>query len=414
MKTKSVLLLCALTTFGAFAQKSVVDEVDNILDKMSPDYKSAAEKIVPALTNDETKSDAKTWFLGGKANFGIYDQEMVKLQLGQAADSVLMSNALLKGYDYFKTALPLDTVKQVDKKGQYKLNKDGSIKVKTKYSKDIVNLLMGHHNDFSIAGNLMYNKGNYKEAGQLWDVYVKMPYSGIADRDKFAVPDSTVAEMAFFEGVALWQGEDLKGAIDAFAMARKLGYQKKEAYDYALSCMANLQDTIGIVELAKEANKVYGKEDSQYIKLIINDNINHNQYDEAQALIESAIAGNPNSADLYNLMGFICEQKKDDEQAFANYKKATELDPNFAPAQFNAGACIVRKAAVVREKVNKLTGAEYQNAINNELMPLYREALPYIEKAYELDNTDMSAKRVLSNLYYQLGDEAKLNALEGR
>lgn len=59
MKTKSVLLLCALTTFGAFAQKSVVDEVDNILDKMSPDYKSAAEKIVPALTNDETKSDAK-------------------------------------------------------------------------------------------------------------------------------------------------------------------------------------------------------------------------------------------------------------------------------------------------------------------------------------------------------------------
>ena len=235
---------------------------------MSPDYKSAAEKIVPALTNDETKSDAKTWFLGGKANFGIYDQEMVKLQLGQAADSVLMSNALLKGYDYFKAALPLDTVKQVDKKGQYKLNKDGSIKVKTKYSKDIVNLLMGHHNDFSIAGNLMYNKGNYKEAGQLWDVYVKMPYSGIADRDKFAVPDSTVAEMAFFEGVALWQGEDLKGAIDAFAMARKLGYQKKEAYDYALSCMANLQDTIGIVELAKEANKVYGKEDSQYIKLI--------------------------------------------------------------------------------------------------------------------------------------------------
>ena len=223
MRRTSVLLLCALTTFGAFAQKSVVDEVDNILDKMSPDYKSAAEKIVPALTNEETKADAKTWYLGGKANVGIYDQELVKLQLGQAADSVLMSNALLKGYEYLKAALPLDTVKQVDKKGNYKLNKDGSIKVKTKYSKDIVSMLVAHHNDFSIAGNLMYNKGNYKEAGQLWGVYVNLPYSGIEDRDKFAAPDTVLAEMAFFEGVALWQAEELKDAIDAFAMARKLG-----------------------------------------------------------------------------------------------------------------------------------------------------------------------------------------------
>lgn len=414
MKRTSVLLLCALTAFGAFAQKSVVDEVDNMLDKMSPDNKAAAEKIVPALTNAETKDDAKTWFLAGKANFGIYDQEMVKLQLQQAADSALMSNALLKGYNYFITALPLDTVKQVDKKGNYKLNKDGSIKVKTKYSKDIIGLLVGHHNDFSIAGNLMYNKGDYKTAGQLWGVYTKLPYSGVVERKEIAVPDSTIAEIAFFEGVALWQGEDLKGAIDAFARARGLGYQKKEAYDYALSCMANLQDTVGIVELAKEANQVFGKEDSQYIKLIINDYINHNRYDEAQTLIADAIANNPNSADLYNLMGFIYEQKKDDEQAFTNYVKATELDPTYAPAQFNAGACIFRKAQAVREKINKLTGAEYQAAIENELMPLYRDALPYLEKAYELDPTDSAAKRVLSNLYYMLGDEAKLNALEGR
>ncbi len=414
MKRKSILLLCALTTFGAFAQKSVVDEVDGMLDKMSPDNKAAAEKIVPALTNDETKGDAKTWFLAGKANFGIYDQEMGKLMLQQAADSVLMSNALLKGYDYFMTALPLDTVKQVDKKGNYKLNKDGSIKVKTKYSKDIVNLLVGHHNDFSIAANFLYINGDYKNAGRLFGIYGEMPFSGIAERDKFAAPDSTLAMMEFYEGVALWQAEDLKGAVDAFASARKHGYKEKEAYDYALSCMANLQDTVGIVELAKEANKVFGKEDSQYIKLIINDNINHNQYDEAQALIEEAIANNPTSADLYNLMGFIYEQKKDDEQALANYKKATELDPAYSPAQFNVGACIFRKAAAVREEINKLTGAEYQNAIETKLMPLYREALPYLEKAYELDPTDSAAKRVLSNLYYLLGDEAKLNALEGR
>mgnify|MGYP000318982829 CR=1 FL=1 len=29
MKKKSILLLCALTTFGAFAQKSLVDDVEH-------------------------------------------------------------------------------------------------------------------------------------------------------------------------------------------------------------------------------------------------------------------------------------------------------------------------------------------------------------------------------------------------
>ena len=49
-----------------------------------------------------------------------------------------MGNDLLLGYDYFMKALPLDSIVETDKTGAPKLNKDGSKKIKTKYSKDMV------------------------------------------------------------------------------------------------------------------------------------------------------------------------------------------------------------------------------------------------------------------------------------
>ena len=35
-----------------------------------------------------------------------------------------------------------------------------------------------------------------------------------------------------------------------------------------------------------------------------------------------------------------------------------------------------------------------------------------MERAYQLDDTNANAKRILSNIYYQLGDEEALQALD--
>ena len=105
MKKKSILLLCALTTFGAFAQKSLVDDVEHQIGgfNVSVDaYKEAAGKIKPALENAETKDQAKTWFVAGKANMGIYDQCMAMLQLGKDADKELMATSLMTAFNDFR------------------------------------------------------------------------------------------------------------------------------------------------------------------------------------------------------------------------------------------------------------------------------------------------------------------------
>ena len=42
---------------------------------------------------------------------------------------------------------------------------------------------------------------------------------------------------------------------------------------------------------------------------------------------------------------------------------------------------------------------------------LYRESLPYVEKAYKLDPKNTDARKVLSRLYYVLGSN-KLDEIE--
>ena len=234
MKKKSILLLCDLTTFGAFAQKSLVDDVEHQIGgfNVSVDaYKEAAGKIKPALENAETKDQAKTWFVAGKANMGIYDQCMAMLQLGKDADKELMATSLMTAFNDFKVALPLDSVKQTNKDGSFKLDKKtGLPKIKTEYSKDIAGILVGHHVDFNRVGSDLYNLKKYKEAYDAWGAYLELPNMGIAGKDKFnpvAVADSTMSLIAFYRGIAAWQAEDMKAAVASFAQARKLGYKRK-------------------------------------------------------------------------------------------------------------------------------------------------------------------------------------------
>lgn len=417
MKKKSILLLCALTTFGAFAQKSLVDDVEHQIGgfNVSLDaYKDAASKIAPALNDAETKDQAKTWFVAGKANIGVYDQSMGMLQLGKDADRNLMATSLMTAYKYFKTALPLDSVKQTNKDGSLKLDKKtGLPKIKTEYSKDIVNTLIGHHFDFNRMGSELYNLKKYKEAYDAWGVYLELPNCGIASKDKFnptAVADSTMSQVAFYRAIAAWQGEDLKAAVESFAQARKMGYKEKEAYDYAISCYANLQDNDGIVAVAKEALPLYGDKDPQYMNVIINDNVNKGNLDEALRMVDEAIAKNPTAA-LYNLKGYVLEQQKKEDEATEFYKKAVEMDSENIQAQFNTGRMYMKKAVALAAEAEKLSGSAFQRYKVEKLDPLYKQALPYMKKAYELDTTDTQTKRLLSNIYYQLNMEAELNAL---
>ena len=409
MKKISILGLCFLTVASVSAQKNVVKEAER-----ATTIKDARTIIAPALTNPETANDVYTWYVAGKKEFGHYDDQYAKMAIGKKdIDQKEMGLALINGYEYYMKALPLDSVPETEKDGTPKLNKDGSVKVKTKYSKEIVNAISGHFNDFLNAGQFLYDAKDFTGAAKAWGIYTQLPYNEQLGKAKPVAPaDSTMGQVIYYQGVAAWQGEDLPGALSAFERAIALNYKEKNLYDYAMSVAAQLKNDEKVVAIAKRANELYGKEDSKYISIVINDLIIKENYSDAMSLLETAINNNPTNAQLYNVMGVLYESQKDQDKAYEYYKKALELDSATAKHSYDVGRIIYIKAATISEGASNLDQAAYTKVHDEQVAPLLKEALPHLQKAYSLDEDNTDYKQLLRRLYYDLNMGAELEQLE--
>ena len=96
------------------------------------------------------------------------------------------------------------------------------------------------------------------------------------------------------------------------------------------------------------------------------------------------------------------------EEALPYFKKAVELAPESSKCLFDLGRYYYNQTVKIQQENPNLSG----KALSAKVKPLYEQALPYLEKAYKVDPQNTDAKVALRNIYYQLGDEAKLNEIE--
>lgn len=400
MKRFSILGICLISAASSFAQMDAVKEADRALKSGNPDHSAIRAQLSQAFTNPESKDAAQTWFIAGKNEFALYDNLFAKKSIGQEVDDKEIGNALLDGYKFFMTALPLDTV--VNEKG----------KVKTKYSKDIVKAITSHYNDFNNAALFLWEAKDFEGAYCAWDIYLSIPNNPAMRKDIVVPHDTIMGELAYNQALAAWQAERLDSALVAFDHARALGYEKKALFDYAISVAAQKMKNDVVYALAADAYKLYGKEDSKYISLVINGYIESKEYDKAHVAIEEALALDPNNGELYDVKGIIYESTKENDKALECYKKATELNPEFARAQYHLGRKMCEKAYSISDGANNLSQDEYLKVRDEQIFPLLREASQYLEKAFELDENQRDALLYLRNVYYNLGDETNLKRIE--
>ena len=72
------------------------------------------------------------------------------------------------------------------------------------------------------------------------------------------------------------------------------------------------------------------------------------------------------------------------------------------------GRYYYNKAMAVTESHPNLSRKEFRKQVT----PLYREAMPYFEKALEQDSGNEEVRNALRNIYYRLGEGRKLEALD--
>ncbi|MDE7388101.1 MAG: hypothetical protein K2M97_02470 [Muribaculaceae bacterium] len=416
MKKFMIMALCLCAATGAFAQEQVLKDADRALKQEAPDYASVSKSLRTIMGDPNAANDVRTWYLAGKAGTGQYSTGYQALTLGQPVDRKAMSRALVDGFRFYLRALPLDTV--IETKGD-------KVKVKTKYSKDIVKSIAEHYNDYYTAGAILYEEKDFSGAYEAWDVYTSIPFMTQLGKLKPEVPaDSIMAENLYNMGMFAYSAEMYPEATDAFLRATEFNYPGCDAFNNAIACAGMAGDQDRKFEIAKLAYAHRGSENPGYIGEIINGYIDRKQNDQAIEWLDKAIADTPENAQLYNAKGILIESsipedadaatvEAGNEKALVFYKKAVELEPEGAMWNFHYGRMLANKGYRLSDASADLPTAEYNKMREEQILPLFKDAAVYLEKAIAVDpDATRNALPILRNIYYNLGDADNMKRIE--
>lgn len=170
------------------------------------------------------------------------------------------------------------------------------------------------------------------------------------------------------------------------------------AKNIALSYIAKGDEKAALAAIA-DAKKIYPND---YTLVISEANIYFELGDNEKFLegLKKAITIKPNDPLLHYNVGVITMDQGFPEQAIAHFEKAIELKPDYSDAYNNIGAAIIEKTKPIVEEMNKnLSNFDKYDALLLKQKAVYKEALPYYEKAHQYKPKSEDIIKTLASLY---------------
>lgn len=391
--------LCVAAT-ASFAQKKAVSEAQSIAKGEKPDFGEARTLIKGALDNAETKDDAKTWYVAGFIEDQQFSNERTKQVIGQQPDEPVMYEALINVLPYFLKAYELD--QQPNEKG----------KIKPKYTKDIKGILSANHVYYINGGAYYFDQKDYKKAYDFFDQYLQISDLPMFKGEQVAERDSNFMTVQFYAAVAATQLGDSKLAIAALERAKDTDYRANDVYQYLCYEYEQAKDTVNL-EKTLEEGMVKFPEESYYLMSLINNYIYSNRNDKAIEYLNTAIAKDPNNAQLYDVMGRVYETGlKDFANAEKYFEKALSINPDYLESLSNLGRIYYNQGVNKQGEANMINDSkQYQEelAVAKEF---FKKALPYFEKAHQMKPEEREYMTALRGIYYNLNMGAEFDAIE--
>ena len=399
---KQVLLtigMCLMAT-AAFGQKKAVSDAERIAKDSKPDFNEARTLIKGAMENDETKNDAKTWYVAGLIEDTQFSTENTKQILGQKPDETVMYEALGNILPYFKEAYKLD--QQPNEKG----------KVKPKYTKSIKGTLNANHIYYLNGGAYYFDQHDYKKAHDFFEQFMEITDLPFMKGEKAAEKDSNFMIVQFYAAIAAMQMDDPQLAIKDLNRAKGTDYRRFDIYQsLCYEYDQVLKDTVNLEKTLEEGMKLF-PDSSYFLNNMINVYISTKRNEQAMQLLNTAIAKSPNNAQLYYALGSVYEVGlRDDAKAEEAYKKALELDPENPANIFSVGRLYFNQGVGLLDKANSLNDQNQYKAEKAKAEEMLRKALPFFEKAHKLKPEEKDYMIGLRGIYYNLNMNKEFDAI---
>ncbi len=140
--------------------------------------------------------------------------------------------------------------------------------------------------------------------------------------------------------------------------------------------------------------------------------------DKFKSLMQEAVEKDPENPDLFYNLGVISAEAGDNEEAKKHYEKAISLNPNYVNAYTNLAVSVLSNENEIIEEMNGLGNSAADNRrydeLKNKREEIYRQAIPYLEKALELKSSNVNAARTLMSIYSSLGETDKYKEMKAK
>ncbi len=252
-----------------------------------------------------------------------------------------------------------------------------------------------------------YYTGNYKKAlnsfENVLEVNSQPVFAGEFDTIMVQYSGIISREIASKTG----EKELYEKAIGYYQELTKVNYGGPNTYLQIKMDYFAIGDTLAGLEALKEAFTKY-PDSINIIANIADTYILLKQFDEGIEYMDKAIEHNPNIAETYYWRGRLLINKEEVEfidKAIESYKKAGELDPSIYYIWYDMGYIYYLQGADFYERSNTEEHIPTRDQLLIFGKEKYAEAIPALEKAYELNNDNPSVKYetldLLQRIYYK-------------
>jgi len=342
----------------------------------------AQKYIDEASANAETSSDSKTWFYKALIYINLY-------RLSQS-DSALFSTALAS----FKKAYSFDTKQKFT--DEIRLNVDTLRQAL--YQKGVDR----------------FNQRQFEESMNQIELAANV----------YSILNMTDTTLLLTAAVAAERAGKTEKARDYYLAVLNAGKNTADIYFGLTVFYTKLQDKKDAYEIIKKGRELYPKNED-LIKAETNMYLAFGEDEKALEQLKQIAKSDSANPSVFYAMGTLYNKVFNDttkskevkkemlDKATISYEKAIEINPNYFEPFFNLGILYNNVAAEILLKANNLPNeatAEYEK-LKIEADSYLSKALPYLEKASEINPTDIDAMMALKQIYVRLKMTDKAKAI---
>ncbi|MBQ3998842.1 MAG: tetratricopeptide repeat protein [Paludibacteraceae bacterium] len=400
MKKTLFLAALVLISTGCFAQKNpLVKKAKNYaMASENPDFAAARAAISEAL---EAEPTAENFYWAGMIGYQELMQENYNQMMGKGVDQDKAGEAVEESYRYWLKADELAMIPTLDKKGREVVD--------TKTRNNINKKMLEYYKNLELIkyGAYLGEKKSYEDAYHAFMLHLQIPELPMMQSDKLQreMPrDSSYNLYKYYAGAYAVQAELHQEAVALLAEIKDGEIDPVFVNKLLFQEYLVIKDTAAGVAVLRDAI-VRFPDDEWFVQSFVNVAIQTGREQEAVDYFTSLIERNPTDVLYYQKRGLMNELLERFDEAMADFDKAIELDPNNADAYAGKGRLFYNKAAKMNEVANDIMdNKKFQKAFE-EVQAVFRQSMPYFEKAHELDPTRESFLQTLKTLYYRFRSE---------